>query len=115
MSAMISPRGEGIEADYGVLSVGFSVVGSAAASRTSVSSTRRSTSGSGCPPRGWVITNSGKSDMPSCAASIFPIAANTSVQMTAVGTPAFWSSTASWTLHDVQDPQSPDPVMTTSH
>ena len=29
--------------------------------------------------------------------------------------PRFVASTLSWTLHDVQEPQSPDPVMTRSH
>ena len=31
-----------------------------------------------------------------------------------VGSPAFSSSMLSWTLHDVQDPQSPRAVITTS-
>jgi hypothetical protein len=32
-----------------------------------------------------------------------------------VGFPFFCSSMASWTLHDVHDPQAPRPVMTASH
>ena len=40
---------------------------------------------------------------------------NGSVQMTAAGTPIFSSSIASCTLHDEQDPQSPEAVTTTSH
>ena len=38
-----------------------------------------------------------------------------SVQMTPVGTPIFSSSIPSCTLHDEQDPQSPDAVIATSH
>ena len=38
-----------------------------------------------------------------------------SVQMTAVGTPRFSNAIPSCTLHDEQDPQSPDEVMTMSH
>jgi hypothetical protein len=29
--------------------------------------------------------------------------------------PSFTASTLSWTLHDVQPPQSPEPLMTRSH
>ena len=32
-----------------------------------------------------------------------------------VGLPFFCSSMASWTLHDVHDPQAPRPVITASH
>ena len=35
--------------------------------------------------------------------------------MVAVGTPRFSNSMLSWTLHDVQDPQSAMPLITTSH
>ena len=38
-----------------------------------------------------------------------------SVQITAAGMPLFSSSMASCTLHDEQDPQSPELVVTTSH
>ena len=40
---------------------------------------------------------------------------NSSVTMVAVGMPRFSSSMLSWTLHDVQDPQSAMPLITTSH
>ena len=40
---------------------------------------------------------------------------NGSVQITPAGTPLFSSSIPSCTLHDEQDPQSPDAVITTSH
>ncbi len=40
---------------------------------------------------------------------------NGSVQITAVGTPFFSSSMPSCTLHDEQEPQSPEAVITTSH
>lgn len=38
-----------------------------------------------------------------------------SVQITPAGTPLFSNSIPSCTLHDEQDPQSPDAVITTSH
>ena len=41
-------------------------------------------------------------------------AANLVVVTTTAGLPCFSNSTESWTLHDVQDPQSADPVMTRS-
>ena len=40
---------------------------------------------------------------------------NSSVTMVAVGMPRFSNSMLSWTLHDVQDPQSAIPLITTSH
>jgi hypothetical protein len=40
---------------------------------------------------------------------------NGSVQITAVAMPLFSNSMASCTLHDEQDPQSPDAVITASH
>ena len=40
---------------------------------------------------------------------------NSSVTIVAVGMPRFSSSMLSWTLHDVQDPQSAMPLITTSH
>jgi hypothetical protein len=36
-------------------------------------------------------------------------------QSVTVGLPFFCNSIASWTLHDVHDPQAPKPVMTASH
>ena len=40
---------------------------------------------------------------------------NAVVPMRPAGVPIFAISIASWRLHDVQDPQSADPVKTTSH
>src|SRR5256712_4479074 len=40
---------------------------------------------------------------------------NSSVTIVAVGMPRFSNSMLSWTLHDVQDPQSAMPLITTSH
>lgn len=48
----------------------------------------------------------GRPARPSTSASARPSGPNSSLQTTAVGTPAFSSSTESWTLHDVQLPQS---------
>ena len=44
----------------------------------------------------------------------FALETNGSVHITAVGTPRFSSVMPSCTLHDEQDPQSPDDVITTS-
>ena len=40
---------------------------------------------------------------------------NASVTIVAVGMPRFSISMLSWTLHDVHDPQSAMPLITTSH
>ena len=40
---------------------------------------------------------------------------NSSVTMVAVGMPRFSNSMLSWTLHDVQDPQSAIPLIITWH
>ena len=53
------------------------------------------------------MTASGKAGMPSASASARPKATNSEEQIVTVGTPRFSSSMASWTLHDVQEPQSP--------
>jgi len=39
---------------------------------------------------------------------------NWSEHMVIAGTPRFTDSAVSWTLHDVQEPQSPEPVITRS-
>ncbi len=53
--------------------------------------------------------------MPPSFDMAFPLDANGSVQITAAGTPFFSSSIPSCTLHDEQEPQSPEAVITTSH
>ena len=53
--------------------------------------------------------------MPPMLDIALPLDMNGSVQITAVGTPSFSRVIPSCTLHDEQDPQSPDEVMTTSH
>lgn len=52
--------------------------------------------------------------MPSTRASVLARGMKASVTTVAVGLPLFSISTASWTLHDVQAPQSPEPVITRS-
>ncbi len=53
--------------------------------------------------------------MPPILDIALPLDTNGSVQMTAAGTPFFSNSIPSCTLHDEQEPQSPDAVITTSH
>lgn len=53
--------------------------------------------------------------MPPIADIALALDMNGSVHMTAVGTPRFSSVIPSCTLHDEQEPQSPDEVITTSH
>ena len=53
--------------------------------------------------------------MPKNFASVLPSSMNIDWQSVAVGLPCCWISMASWTLHDVQDPQAPRPVITASH
>ena len=52
--------------------------------------------------------------MPQISAWAFTLATNSSVQMTAVGTPRRSNSIPSCKLHVLQDPQSPIAVTTTS-
>ena len=40
---------------------------------------------------------------------------NTVVEMSPAGVPCLATSSESWRLHDVQEPQSADPAKTTSH
>ena len=51
--------------------------------------------------------------MPPILDMALPLDMKGSVQITAVGTPLFSISIPSCTLHDEQEPQSPDPVITT--
>ena len=53
--------------------------------------------------------------MPLILDMALPLEMKGSVQMTAVGIPLASSSIPSCTLHDEQDPQSPEEVITTSH
>ena len=57
----------------------------------------------------------GRSGQPSALAWARPSVVNAAEQITREESPSFTASTLSWTLHDVQEPQSPDPVITTSH
>ena len=52
--------------------------------------------------------------MPKNFASVFANSMKIDWQRVTVGFPLFCSSMASWTLHDVHDPQAPRPVMTAS-
>lgn len=60
------------------------------------------------------MMSTGRSDIPSPRRSRSAIASNGCVQMAAATVPRCCSSAASWILHDVQAPQSPEPVNTTS-
>ena len=57
----------------------------------------------------------GRSDCPRAEAWARPSVANAVEQTVTAARPRFAASTLSWTLHDAQDPQSPDPAMTRSH
>src|SRR3990172_4155336 len=66
-------------------------------------------------PKGCGITAMERSGQPSALAWARPSVVNAVEQITKAESPSFAASTLSWTLHDVQEPQSPDPVMTASH
>ena len=55
----------------------------------------------------------GRSPSPSASTSRRALNANGSVMTVAVGTPARSRVTPSWTLHELQDPQSPKAFTTT--
>ncbi len=57
----------------------------------------------------------GKSGLPSAPACARPSVVKAVEQTATAARPRFAISTLSWTLHDAQEPQSPDPVMTRSH
>ncbi len=66
-------------------------------------------------PNGCGTTAIGNPGAPSAFACARPSVTN-AVEHTVIALlDRFVTSTLSWTLHDVQDPQSPDPVMTRSH
>jgi hypothetical protein len=52
--------------------------------------------------------------MPKNFASVLPNSIKMDWQSVTVGLPRLCSSMASWTLHEVQDPQAPRPVITAS-
>jgi hypothetical protein len=56
-----------------------------------------------------------KSPWPSAFACARPRTVKAVEQIVTAASPRFAASTLSWILHDVQDPQSPDPVMMASH
>ena len=60
---------------------------------------------------GWGTTTRGASFRPSASASERAMFSNTVEQRVTGGLPSFSISIPSWTLHDVQDPQSPIPLM----
>ncbi len=60
------------------------------------------------------MTAIGRPGWPSAFACARPRVVNAVEQITRDDRPRFAASTLSWTLHDAQDPQSPEPVMTTS-
>ncbi len=66
-------------------------------------------------PNGWAITTTGSSAKPSFEACARPIVTNAVEQIVKAAVPRRAISTLSWTLHDVQEPQSPEPAMTRSH
>jgi len=78
-------------------------------------STRARISGCGTLTIGCDTYTAGKLGWPRLVVTIPYSPRNSSVTMVAVGTPRFSSSMLSWTLHDVHDPQSAIPLITTSH
>lgn len=67
------------------------------------------------PPSGWSTITIGSPTAPSDFTSLSASPWNAVVAMSPAAVPAFATSTASWRLHDVQDPQSPEPANTMSH
>ena len=65
------------------------------------------------PPMGWDVTAIGNSGIPSERRSTSPNLWNRWLHTVTVGMPRRSSSTASWILHDVQEPQSPSPTTAT--
>ena len=66
-------------------------------------------------PNGWGTTTNGNSGIPPSADIALALDTNGAVHITAVGIPSFSRVIPSCTLHDEQEPQSPEAVMTTSH
>jgi len=61
------------------------------------------------------MTSTGRLVAPSAVISACASFWNTVVVMRPAGVPTLISSSESWRLHDVQDPQSADPAKTRSH
>jgi len=61
------------------------------------------------------MTAMGRSDRPSAEAWARPSVRKAVEHTVTAARPRFAASTLSWTLHDAQEPQSPDPAMTRSH
>src|SRR3972149_8220917 len=66
-------------------------------------------------PKGWGTIAKRRSGMPSVLHSVLPSVGDSFEVNTTVVLPCFSNSMESWTLHDVQEPQSPRPVMMMSH
>jgi hypothetical protein len=66
-------------------------------------------------PNGCGMTAIGRSGKPNAFACARPSVTNDVEHTRIEGTPRFRASTLSWTLHDVHEPQSPEPAMTRSH
>jgi hypothetical protein len=64
---------------------------------------------------GCGISASGRPGSPSAAAVVCAEPPNSSVQSVTVGFPSRSIRTESWTLHDVDVPQCPTPLMMASH
>jgi len=61
------------------------------------------------------MTAIGKAELPSADACARPSIWNAVEHIVTAAGPRFAISTLSWILHDVHEPQSPDPVITRSH
>lgn len=75
----------------------------------------RRTSSREQPPKGCGITAIGSPACPSARAWARPRVWKAVEHTATAAQPCCAASMLSWTLHDAQDPQSPDPAMTTSH
>jgi len=78
-------------------------------------SARSRISGFGMLTMGWRTYTAGRPGWPRLVVTMPYSVRNSSVTIVAVGMPRFSNSMLSWTLHDVQDPQSAIPLITTSH
>jgi len=78
-------------------------------------SARPRISGCGMLTIGWRTYTAGRPGWPRLVVTMPYSVRNSSVTIVAVGMPRFSNSMLSWTLHDVQDPQSAMPLITTSH
>ena len=81
---------------------------------SNTASTLARTCGTGSPPSGCGMMAVCMFGRPKTLDWLRASAVKGAVINSTAGRPSFSASTESWTLHDVQDPQSPKPVMTTS-